>query len=370
MRAKKIVHIISSLKMGGAEMVLLTLIKNLHKEFEQEVVYFHDGPIRNHIEALGISTHHIQGSLFTYGPIFYYRLIKLINRLNPDMIHSSLWAANFFSLGISKMLRVPLVCSLHAMRTHEGTIRNVLDRWTLRYADHLIAVSEHVAHSFLAARVVQPDSLTIIPNAIDAQHFLQCLTRSSVSRSHLGIKSGDIVIGSVGRFVEVKNYPYLIEALSRLVTMHPNLKLLLIGTGPEESALRKLATELAVEKHLIFVIDQPAHNYYHLMDCFVQPSRSEGLSIALLEALCAGIPCIVSSISKTHPVIKDGYNGILIDPQNEQDLELAIMRVIQDEHLKKRLASHGYQTVIEQFDISAMKDQYAQLFKAHTHITR
>src|SRR5579859_5390998 len=95
-KRKKVVHLISSLKIGGAESLLYDLIVGLgNQDYEHHVIYFHHGPHVARLEQLGVSTYQVRGIITLYDPIFFWRLARLIKKLKPDVIHSALWAANF-----------------------------------------------------------------------------------------------------------------------------------------------------------------------------------------------------------------------------------------------------------------------------------
>lgn len=373
-----IVHVISSLKLGGAENCLLGLVAYLQKNnYQQKVIYFHDGPIKSQIELLGIPTYKISGYIYQYDPIFLMRLYKLIKKLKPDVIHSSLWAANFFGVLIARLLQIPRAAALHTVQEHEGRVRNFLTRFNLPRTNSIIAVGHAVSLSVKKKYDLKNNQVKVIPNGIDYARLATLATENQITRAELGISADAFIIGSVGRFVPVKNYGYLLEICAQLIQAsnaqqkaqqkitpeaktHRAIQVILIGVGPEEENLRMKARELGISDNILFIIGEPAYKYYRLFDCFVQPSLFEGLSIALLEALSLGVPCIVTSKDPMHDVIKDRVNGILC--RHENVLE-AIKLLYHNPELCEQLGRAGSKTVRESYSLAHMGAQYASVFQ-------
>lgn len=365
MSLKKIVYVTSSLKVGGAETLLSSLVEHLHGEFDQHVIYFHDGPLRHTIEALGVRTYNILGLVSMYDPIFCIRLILLIHKLKPDAIHSLLWSANFLAIITARLLAIPIVSGIHTHKKNEGLIRGLLDYCILPQANTLIAVSPGIATSLQASnRHIASSRIKVITNGIHSQNFLGKALSTTMSRKLLGLSQQDFIIGSVGRLVKIKNYHVLLDALAPLMKDFITLKLILVGSGREYNALVAKAKHLTIEHQVIFIVDKQAAPYYHLFDIFVQPSASEGLSLALLEALTCNLPCIVTGIDYKHDVITHLYNGLVIQPNRIIELQKAILTLYKDSKLRTQIAFTGYKTVTNDYTIDNMVTQYKHIFKA------
>lgn len=364
----RITHIISSLKIGGAETVLCSLVTTFsHQGHQQEVLFFHDGPHRQALEATGIKCTHITGLITRYDPVFTLRLIHAIRRSKPDVIHSALWAANLFGRVIGKILRIPTICALHLGTQSDGRIRNALDAYTLPLADALIAVSENVKQSVHEKKWRGAKRVQVIPNGINTEALLAAAAREGSSRQALGIAPDAFVLGCVGRFVPFKNQKDLIEACARLRTRYPQIHCLMVGIGPEEEHLRTLVQERQLESHVTFIVGQPAHRYFPLFDCFVQPSWYEGLSIALLEALAFGLPVIVTGDMHQHDVITHEKNGLVIAPKNVVALVEALEQILVNDSLRTTLATAGNKLVIEQYSLTAMAQRYSEIMAEALH---
>jgi L-malate glycosyltransferase len=365
MRHKKIIHLISSLKMGGAEILLSQLIPAFAKQgYAQEVVYFHDGPIRKRIEVHGIPLHHIKGLLCPYDPLFFWRLASVLRVARPCVIHASLWAACFLGRLLAWVFDIPMVSVVHAQPSHAGVLRTVCDRLTAPLEQQTVAVSSVIATNLIAARLVQPNRVTVIENGIDWATFAYQSAQEKVERAALGYADTDFIIGAVGRLVPVKNYSLLIKAYGMLWQEFPYAKLLIIGSGPELYHLQALIKTLPVgaSAHII-ANDTSAYGYYHLFNCFVLPSFTEGLSMALLEAMGTSCPCIVTSLTRYHPAIEHRHNGLVIPPDNLVKLMAALKSFIKNDKLARQYGSQAAKDVIKNFSLDTVVARYGRVLQ-------
>ena len=356
----KLVHVTSSLRMGGAEKVLYMLVKKLaEQDFEQSVLYFHDGPYVDKISQLGVKTIRITGGLWQYDLLFFVRLYKTMKQEQPTVIHALLWAANVTARLCAWLLVIPIVSVYHNNVEQDGILRSLCDRLTVHCSDKLVAVSDQVADSMKQRSWLPADRMSIIPNGIDTDCLKQV---HMMHKQEIGLPADSFVIGAVGRFVLVKRFAHLISTYAHIKNMEQSYVVLIGCSGPAEQQLRMLA-QTVVEDRVLFITNESAIPYYGLFDCFVQPSIKEGVSLALLEAMYFKRPCIVMGDKTAHPVIDHGHNGLVIDPHNEQALIDAIYRLYTDKHYSLMLGSHAHQTVKDHFALPIMIQKYKKLFK-------
>jgi glycosyltransferase involved in cell wall biosynthesis len=359
-KKKRLVHLISSLKRGGAESLLVDLLKHLD-EYEHCVIYFHDGPNQKRIEEQGIQTYKVDGLICFYDPIFWFRLWRLIHVIKPDIIHSALWAANFAGRLLAWILNIPLVSVIHLGIHQDGICRNVIDTITFRFSKKVIAVSQEVADSLYTRSWISAEKISVIPNGIDVTEVKMQAKNFVLTRQEIGLKESDIVIGSVGRFVERKNFALLIHAFSHLAVKNESLQLILVGFGPLEENLRSLVNQFGISERVVFIVGKSAYSYYPLFDCFVLPSFQEGLSIALLEAMCFSLPCLATSPNRSHEVLEDGYNGLVAKSNDLDNLTEKLFLLTSDYNLRKKLGENAYQTMVKRFSIGRMASEYKQV---------
>ncbi|MCL4361363.1 glycosyltransferase [Candidatus Dependentiae bacterium] len=355
----KILHIISSLKIGGAEQVLYQMLGNLN-EYEHKVLFFHDGPFREKINALGIETVQIKGLICKYDPIFIFNILKNIIIFKPNVIHASLWAANFFARIFGKILKIPVLGVIHIVPEHDGKFRNFLDKISLSLTDEVVAVSDSVHDSLINNKFIKNKEIKVIKNGINSFSLLQKGMSEKISRSELNLDENNFVIANVGRFVKHKNQDLLIKSFYELFQVHNEARLVLLGIGPELNNLKKFVNELNLNNYVQFIVGQPAYKYYPIFDCFVLPSSFEGLSISLLEALSFGLPCIVTENNRGHDVLKHNQTGIIIN-ENVNDLTENLIKLIEDKNLYSQLSVNGQKLVKEEYDFETMINSYKKV---------
>lgn len=381
----KILHVITSLKIGGAESALFNFLQqavNSKKAAgEHFVAYFYPGPNLYKIQKLGIKTFQITGFIHKYDFIAYFRLKNIIKQINPDIIHSALWSANFISKIISKSLNIPIVCDLHSNFLYDGWLRRILERFTLLCADKYIAVSKSVKDGFLKSFPDKAELLdektVVIPNSIDIDFVTK--NNKPITRQDIGIDQKDFVLGAVGRLENIKCYDFLIKSFGKVIEkikkdLKP-LKLVLIGSGSQEDHLRSLSKSLNLERNIIFIGQTTdIYSYYPLFDCFVISSKSEGLSIALLEALSFGLPvistvtlnashaCVSSYENLEHDLLVHEKNGLLVSPCNTDMLSDAIERVYLNNDLLDKMKTENIKLIRERFSIYRLKESYYNLY--------
>jgi len=356
----RLVHVISSLKIGGAEAVLVDLVEQLRsRHFEQHVIYFYDGPNVGRIRALGIPVYQVKGLVCLYDPIFFVRLYRLLRKLMPDCIHALLWAANFAGRVVSRIIGIPIICGLHSVSELNGSVRMILDRFLFLMPQAYVAISSGVKQSFCQHwQDKQLPPVHIIRNGID----IICSVKGCdhINRQQLGFSNNHFIIGSVGRFIAVKNYDIILEQGALIHAMYKQTRMILVGTGPYEHYLRQKVHELGMSNETVFITEKRAISYYSLFDCFVLASYVEDHPLVLLEAMSFCLPCVVASVTGEHMVIKDADNGLIAGPN--RSFEDALCLLIEQPALRESLGIKARQTVQEQFSLECMVESYSKLF--------
>lgn len=365
----KLLHLTSSLKIGGAETLLCDIIRNLDSNlFDNHVIYFHSGPNVKKIKDLGVATYQIKGLLCMYDPVFFLRLFLLIRKLKPDFIHSLLWAANFSGTLIAKLLNIPIVCALHLASNVEtknknSFFRNILDRHTFLSCQKLITVSENTLNELTKSyEWIPAEKISVIKNGVDIEFVLNQAKTNYINPNIFGIKKDDFILGSVGRLIQRKNHQLILEAVCLIKDKCPRLKLIFVGDGIMYETLKQKAQDLNIQDRVIFTSCNQAYSFYNIFNAFVLVSYQEGLSIALLEAMCFKLPCIVTGENKNHEVIRSDYNGIVIEQGDKFELAMAIEKLYQDKNLSRNLGMAGNKTIIEDYRFTTMIKKYSDLF--------
>lgn len=358
----RIAHVISGLKMGGAETLLVDMLCNLKDSRDEHIViYFHAGHYVDVIHSLGVRLYHIKGFFSLYDPFFWIRFFRIIKDIKPDCIHGWLWSANVASRIVARILGIPQISSLHNNVDQDGFFRNFIDKYTYRYAKVLVPVSHGVAQSLRDKKFnTNQYVIHVIKNGISSKVSPHSAEQNL--KNFLGKDS--FVVGSVGRFVPLKNYGLLINSFAILVRKYEHAKLLLVGVGPEEEKLRSQVKKLSIDQSVMFIINKSAYQYYTVFDCFVLTSYKEGISIALLEAMNFGLPCVVTHDGPAeHDVIKDKENGLLVCNHAPGDVAEAMITLIENKELRRQLGEQALIHTKRNFSIERMTREYNALYK-------
>lgn len=360
----KIIHLISSLKIGGAESCLVNFLSQCNPADAHTVIYFHAGPNVERIEALGIKTYQLSASTLLGVPSALINMVRLIRQLQPDLIHSSLWSANFMARFIGWWFRIPVIADLHSDCRYHGKLRNLLDRMTCSMTNRYIAVSSAVKSSF-EQEMHQPQlPISLILNGINTRGLERTEQTKEILAYELGIDQGRFIVGAVGRLVPIKQYDFLIRAFAALcrsssLPMH----LIIVGDGPERSRLEALSIQEGCSDCVTLVgARADVFRFYSLFDCFVQSSLSEGMSIALLEALAAGLPIITTSNNEAHEVITHGVNGLLVKPLDTGALAGAISTLMVDHAMRSSMQAENKARAKVDFSLNSMVKKYENCY--------
>jgi len=259
------------------------------------------------------------------------RLIELVRALRPDILHAHSPVLNALpALAVGRAFSIPVVYEVRAFwedaaadhgTSPEGGLRyrltRALETYALRRADAVTTICEGLRQD-MVARGVTPTKITVIPNAVDIEKFSIGSTRDAQLATELGL-DGKRVIGFIGSFYAYEGLPLLLEALPTLRVQYPDVRLLLVGGGPDEARLRERARELGVDDFVKFVGRVPhadVTRYYDLVDIFVYPRYSMRLTelvtpLKPLEAMAQGRLVVASDVGGHRELIRDGETGVL-----------------------------------------------------------
>ena len=271
-------------------------------EYENIVVYIHDGPNRLRLQEMGIVAYQIKSFVCVFDPVFILKGFLLLKNIKPDLIHTALWSANFLGRIFARMLKIPCVSVVHLGADQDGFIRNFLDMCTFFLSQEVIAVSDIVSKSLVDKKFLPANRVRTIRNCVPVESIRTEALRVNLTREQFGLDDSHIIVGSVGRFIPRKNYQFLLVAMAELIRRNPKVHLFLVGFGVQEGALRLQAERLGIGESVTFAVGVSAIGYYPLFDCFVLPSKQEGLSVALLEAMACGVAPLITG-SRPHEVI-------------------------------------------------------------------
>lgn len=294
------------------------------------------------------------------------RLEQWLRTVGPDVVHvhSGTWLKTVRAARRAGVRRV--VHTAHGLLDREPWHGVLLKRLAARHTDHVVAVSAALQRE-IARQISRPlAAVSLIPNGIDTTRFHPG-PRTGRLRERLGLPADAVLIGNVARLQEVKNHKLLLEAFAPLANRLPRLHLAVIGEGPLRQALlnRAAALGIATRVHLIGAEADPAP-LYREFDLYVLPSRAEGTSMSLLEAMASGIPVVATAVGGTPDLLAHGARGRLVQPGNPAQLEHALHDVLTSA-ATPRVADLARRDVIREYGESAMVSAYERLYGASPH---
>ena len=358
----RIMQVVLSLAPGGLERVVVNLVNHASADFEFTVCCLEEagefGPLITRpatpIVALGK-----RPGLDWRLP---WRIARLVRREKIQLLHTHNAGAHLYGALGARLAGVPLLHTEHTGKTFEAAQSRRANRFAAYFTDYTVAVSTDNAKFICAEEGVNPARLMVLPNGIP----LPPVTRPDLAeiRRQLGLPDGCRVIGTVGRLVPVKNYSLLIESFAQLARQQPDLHLLFIGDGPVRAELEAQAHKLNLAPSVHFLgMRSDIAELLRLLDVFVLSSLSEGLSIALLEAMAVGCPIVATAVGGNRELIQDGTTGLLVLSGDGESLANAIARLLQNPPLAHQLGAAARELARSRYSVEAMCGQYEVLFR-------
>lgn len=287
---------------------------------------------------------------------------RRLRALAVDVVHSHGYKANFYGYLATRRPRVPILSTCHTgteapERTLALRLYERLDRLVLSRLDCVVAVSSTIA-AWLEASGIPARRIETIPSGIDVAAF------STAPPALTGLPPGATAIGMAARLVREKGPYLLLEAAREIAARFPQTVFVFVGDGPERAGLEKCAAELGLAQRTFFTgqrSDMPG--VYASLGVFVLPSFSEGLPVSVLEAMGAGLPVVAARVGAIPELIEPGRTGILVEPGSAAALSNAIMRLLEDPPLARRLGEAARRRAAEEHSAAAMARRYLSLYQ-------
>lgn len=329
--------------------------------FMSIVGLFASGWLKERCESLGLPTVVIpmEGQ---WDFRWIVRCCRVVRRQNISLIHAHEFRANVFGAVVAKLCGIPLVGTVHGKNYYpDHAKRRVAYRWASR-ATHMVAVS-HDLQRFLEERIGIPhDRITVIHNGVD---MLPQRSSDQIRqlRSEFGIGEDAFLLGIVGSLYPVKGHAYLFKALGPVLAQYPETRLLVIGQGELEQTLKQQVANLGIDKAVSFLgLRNDVPRLLPVLDLFVLPSLSEGLSVALLEAMSAGVPVLASNVGGNPEIVIDGETGYLAPPERSEELSARILELVRNWKLTQSCGERGREWVAQEFTTARMLERYQNLY--------
>lgn len=362
----KILHVISSGGMYGAEAVILNMSRMMNEgphrsllgvfqNFSNSNVQIHERAIQEGIESHLIPCRGQVDRLAIVG------IRELVTRAEVDVVHAHGYKADIYVYLAMRTSRTPFVSTCHNWLDNDrkASFYGFLDRWILRRYARIVAVSADVRQRLLDSGV-DAQKTSMIRNGIDLRPFdhAPALLKDELAWS------GFPLVGLAGRLSFEKGVDIFLQSAARVLAQLPEAKFVVAGDGPEQAALDAMIDELGIRSSVRMLgrrTDMPS--FYASLDVLVSSSRTEGLPIGILEAMASRLPLVATPVGEIPALIKDGRTGMLSPVENRELLAEAIVDLLRNPEKRKQLGSAARQLVEEQFSAARMTADYLRVYE-------
>lgn len=314
------------------------------------------------LEALGIDITYLAKSRFD--PSTLLALLKIVDEKRIDLLHLHGYGATTFGRLAGALRGLPVVLHEHANLTSTPWFQRVADRLLEPYTDVAIAVSKSTADFVRDARLIRPSRVKVVYLGAPLDEFGAPRPAGEVeeTRRGLGISPSDFLIGTVTRLHDSKGNDYLVEAARAVVDARPHARFILFGEGPLKEALIARARALSLGDRFMFggFVKDVARAMW-AFDLAVFPSLWEGTPLTLFETMATGRPIVATDADGLAEVLRNGENAAVVPKRNAQAIADAIVRLMDNESERRRLAARARETS-EQYSISAFVRKMERLY--------
>lgn len=373
MQKIKILQMIDRPFLGGGQINLLSLAKNLDRErFEVFVCSSEKGALVDEVRKNNM-THFPVTFSKRFNSKTVREIVSILRDNRVDILHTHGGVAGFYGRWAARKCRLPVIIhTLHGI--HYLHYRNfllkrtyvLLERYFSRFTDALIFVSDADREKGKKFKLAPVEKMHVIKNGIDlstGELRKKLISETEKNRRDLRLESSHPIVGTVARLHRQKGIPYLLKATKRITEVFPEAKMLIVGGGPLRSKLEKEAQRLGLEEVVWFMGErEDVAKFLSIFDVFVLSSLWEGLPYVLIEAAAYGKSVVATDIDGVREVIENGQTGILVSPRDPEALAKAVIRFLQDKEYALKLGKKMEEEVPPRFTLSRMVAQTQDLY--------
>ena len=359
----RVVYLAHAFMVGGAEEMVLNLVRRLPDRFEASVCCIHEaGPIGAEIEKTGTPVTVLGLNPGLRRPWDVARIQRYLAEKRPQIVHTFLLTASLYGRLAEILARVPIVIGTEVNIYERKRGRHaVAERLLMAWTDRVVVSAESVREFYIRQIHADPSKVEVIYNAVDFSQAAATTSRAAM-RATLGLHAADLVVGIIARLTEQKGHRYLFDALARTPEL-ASTHLLVIGDGHlrDELAVDVQSRGLAARVHFL----GPRRDLGDLLaaiDVFVLPSVWEGLPLSLVLAMGAEVPVVATRVAGVPEVVDDGRTGLLVAPGDASELGHALARLCTDAELRRRMGRDGRAAVLPRFGVDGYVKAITELY--------
>ncbi|MGQ0619424.1 MAG: glycosyltransferase [Panacagrimonas sp.] len=356
----KLMHVEAGMKVYGGARQVIYLVEGLRARGIDCVLVCPIGAaIGTQLASSGVAVAETRlGGDLDFG--FIGRLRRLIRTYRPDLVHlHSRRGADVLGGIACRLEGVPVVHS----RRNENPEMPWFARIKYRLYDRVIGISEAIRSQLLSYGLSE-QQVRMVRSAFAPDPAQTVATRLEML-DEFGLPADAFVIGVVAQLIERKGHRFLIQAMPDLLARYPGLFVLCFGQGAMQATLEAQARSLGVAQRVRFVgFRNDLLHWLGRLDLVAHPALMEGLGVALLQASSLGIPIVAARAGGIPEAVRDGINGLLVEPGDVAALGGAVSQLVGDEPLRRRLGAAGRELIAREFSVDTMVEDNLAIYHA------
>ena len=368
----RILHIQKITGISGSENHLIDLMSNLdRKRFEPVFLGLVEpgNRVKDYFDIL--ESRSVQGEKIEIGSHLDLSCLRMIVRFIKegrfDIVHTHLIHGDIYGVLAAVMARAPhIISSKHGYDNYDSTSHFYkINGLMSPFVDRVITISDALQDKVNRSDMIPKGKMVTVHYGLDWEGYLK---RSKAAgekvREELGVGKGVFTFASVGRLVDVKGYPYLIEAATRLKKDgFKDFTVLVMGDGPLRDELTKKANDMDVGEEVRFLgRREDVSSILSVSDAFVLPTLGEGFGLVLLEAMAHRLPVVSTSTMSIPEIVVEGETGLLVQPRDSEGLSEAMGRLMKEREVAKKMGEAGFERLKEVFTIPEMVRKTEEIY--------
>jgi glycosyltransferase involved in cell wall biosynthesis len=359
----RVVYLAHAFMVGGAEEMVLNLVRHLPPRFEPMVCCINQpGPIGEEIRKTGAPFAVLGLTPGWRRPGDVRRIGRYLRETQPTIVHTFLLTASLYGRLAAILTRVPVVIGTEVnIYERKQPLHALAERLLMAGTSRVIASADSVRDFYIKQIHAAPQKVDVVYNAVDWNQLQTTATRDVLRRS-LGLLPDAQVAGIIARLTEQKGHRYLLEALASTPSL-ANVQLLVIGDGDLRESLVQDARARGLERRVHFLgARRDLGDLLAAMDVFVLPSLWEGLPLSMILAMGAGLPIVATAVAGVPEVVEEGRTGLLVPPADAAALGAALARVFGDAAFAQRMGREARASVLPRFGVDGYVRSIAGLY--------
>jgi len=362
-RRARVLYLSHAFMVGGAEEMVLNLVRHLPDRFEPCVSCITQaGPIGEEIRKTGVPFRVLGLDPGIRQPWGLIGIQRHLRELQPDIVHTFLLTASLYGRLAAMLARVPIIiCTEVNIYEHKRGRHALAERLLMQGTDRVIVSAESVREFYIQQVHADPARVDVVYNAVDWSQLETTMTPQAL-RASAGVPADAPLAGIIARLTEQKAHRYLFDAMASTAGLAP-LHLLVVGDGDLRDDLRARVERLGLSARVHFLgARRDLGNLLAAIDLFVMPSLWEGLPLSMVLAMGAGLPVVATRVAGIPEVVQDGVTGVLVPPADVTGLGSAMAKLVSDPALRQTLGAAAAAFVRPRFGVDRYVESVTRVY--------